>query len=341
VARKTIVEGIRVTKVGLLYILLTLIVGVAAANTGNNALYIVEALLLSVLVLSGLASRRNVAKLDVELLLPEEAHANEPFTARLRVHNRDWWMARRLVVIEGLGESDALLVSYLGRRREEWATVQTMVGRRGRYGLPFVHLSSVFPFGFFRKGLRVRQDAEMLIFPELFAAGPDLPGQASRIGDRSSNRRGSGHELFNLRRFQLGDERRGIHWKQSAKTGELVFMEREAERGRRLAIVLDNAVGELTSEAERQRFESLISEAATAAHEALRQGFDVELRTRDAVVPLAGGTRQRHRIMRELALIEARPRSGRPLGSQDPRLPHLRLAMDTAVRRRRTRVGAA
>ena len=46
-ARKTIVEGIRVTKVGLFYILLTLIVGVAAANTGNNALYIVEALLLS------------------------------------------------------------------------------------------------------------------------------------------------------------------------------------------------------------------------------------------------------------------------------------------------------
>ena len=45
-ARKTIVEGIRVTKVGVLSILVALIVGVAAANTGNNALYIFEALLL-------------------------------------------------------------------------------------------------------------------------------------------------------------------------------------------------------------------------------------------------------------------------------------------------------
>ncbi|MCZ6507837.1 MAG: DUF58 domain-containing protein [Acidobacteria bacterium] len=327
-ARKTIVEGIRVTKVGLLYILLALIVGVAAANTGNNALYIVEALLLSVLVVSGLTSRRNVARLDVELVLPAEVHANEPFVARLRLGNRDRWMARRLVVVEGVAEGEALLVPFLGRRSEQWGEVQALVGRRGRYRVPFVHLSSVFPFGFFRKGLRVRQDAEMLIFPELFPAGATLPGQASRTGDRPSKRRGWGHELLSLRRFQAGDDRRGIHWKQTARTGALVYMEREAERGRKLAIILDNAVGELGSEGERQRFESLVSEAATAAHEALRQGFDVELRTRQTRVPLAGGAGQRRRIMRELALVGPCARSREPLGVMDPRLPQLRLAMN-------------
>ena len=334
-SRKKIVEGIRITKVGLLYILIALVVGVAAANTGNNALYIVEALLLAVLVLSGLSSRRNVSRLEVELVLPEEVHANEPFRALMRVHNRDRWMARRLVVVEGLADGEALLVPHLPRRARTTGSIQGLVARRGRFRVEFVHLSSVFPFGFFSKGLRIRQEAEMLVFPELFPGGQDVAAADSRSGDRPTNRRGHGHELFNLRRFLNGDDRRGIHWKQTARTGDLVYMEREADSGQRLAIVLDNAVGDLPDEASRQRFESLVSEAATAAHEALRRGFDVELRTRDLTVALAGGSRQRYRIMKELALLAPRPRTREPFGPIDPRVPQLRLAMDSAGRRGR------
>jgi uncharacterized protein (DUF58 family) len=327
VARKRIVEGIRITKIGLFYILLTLLVGVAAANTGNNALYIVEALLLALLVLSGITSRRNLAKVDVELRLPLEAHANQPFTARLRVTNRDRWMSCRLVVIEGVAEGEALLVPVLARRAEVWAEATAMVARRGRYRVSFVHLASVFPFGFFRKGVRLRQDAEMLVFPQLFAAARDLPAQAARSGAQALNQRGGGHELFNLRRFQSGDDRRGIHWKQTARTGQLIYMEREAEAGSTLTIVLDNAVGELTAEVERQRFETLVSEAATAADEALKHGLAVELRTRDMTVPRASGPGQRHRVMTELALVEPRARTAEPLAA-DPREPQLRLALE-------------
>ena len=43
-------EGIRITKVGLWYVLFTVIVGVAATNTGNNALYLVLAVMLALLV---------------------------------------------------------------------------------------------------------------------------------------------------------------------------------------------------------------------------------------------------------------------------------------------------
>ncbi|MDH3403782.1 MAG: DUF58 domain-containing protein [Acidobacteriota bacterium] len=331
-ARKTIVEGIRITRIGLVYIVLALVVGVAAANTGNNALYIVEALLLAVLVLSGLASRRNVARLDVDLELPDDAHANEPFVARLRLRNRDRWTARRLIVVEGIAEGEPVLVPYLGRRAEESGELKAMIKRRGVFEVPFVHLSSVFPFGFFRKGLRVRQDAAMTVFPEIFPAGPDVAGRAARIGDRAARHRGRGHELFNLRRYQAGDERRGIHWKQTARTGDLIFMEREAESGRRLTIVLDNAVGELSGEAELQRFETLVSEAATAAHEALRQGYEVELRTRDARIPLAAGATQRYRIMCELARVAPRPRTREPLEPAASQAPELRLAMNRPLR---------
>lgn len=331
-ARKTHVEGIRITKVGLAYILLALVVGVAAANTGNNALYIVEALVLSVLVFSGITSRRNVARLDVTLELPAEVHANEPFTAQLQLRNRDRFLARRLITVSGLADGETLLMPYLEPRGETTGDVQALVARRGVYSVPHLHLSSVFPFGFFRKGLRIDQEAEMLVFPELFRTSSRVPGHEATVGERPSRRRGQGQELFNLRRFQAGDDRRGVHWKQSARIGELVFMEREAVSGRRLSIVLDNAIGELAEESDRQRFERLVSEAATAAHEALAEGYAVELRTRDLHLAPAAGGHQRYRVMCALALVAPVARTGERLGSSDPRIPQLRLALDLSGR---------
>jgi hypothetical protein len=59
-SRRAVPEGIRITTVGLWYVLLSVLVAIAATNTGNNALYMVLALMFSVLILSGLASRENV-----------------------------------------------------------------------------------------------------------------------------------------------------------------------------------------------------------------------------------------------------------------------------------------
>src|SRR5581483_578512 len=86
-----------------------------------------------------------------------------------------------------------------------------------------------------------------------------------------------------------GDDPRRIHWKQTARTGSMIFTEREAEEGRRLSIVFDNAVGELATPESRARFERLVSEAATAAVDYLGRGFEVELRTRDERLAFASG----------------------------------------------------
>ncbi|HTS02611.1 MAG TPA: DUF58 domain-containing protein, partial [Thermoanaerobaculia bacterium] len=63
---------VRVTNLGLGFILLTLVVAVAATNTGNNGLYILVSLFLGALVVSGIVSRRNVENLSVELHGPPE-----------------------------------------------------------------------------------------------------------------------------------------------------------------------------------------------------------------------------------------------------------------------------
>lgn len=324
---RAVPEGIRLTKVGAWYIALTLVVGVAAANTGNNALYLVEALLLATLVLSGITSRRNVRGLEVDLELPEEAYANQPFGLSYRLTNRDRIGARRLIVL-GVDGGREELVAYLERRGHRAGRLEMLAKRRGRLRLIWAHVHSLFPLGLFRKGMRVRLEREMLVFPELFPAARESASQEGRAGDRPSRRKGWGHELLGLRRFQPGDDRRSIHWKRSAKLGELVFMERESEQGRRLSIALDNAVGELPNRSLEQRFERLVSEAATAAHDYLARGYEVELITRARRIPFGAGRGQRLRILRELALLEALPRDSEPLLPPQDRSPRLRLTLE-------------
>ncbi|HKF02980.1 MAG TPA: hypothetical protein VKB49_11735, partial [Candidatus Sulfotelmatobacter sp.] len=61
-ARRVAVERLResfdydVTKVGIVYVLVTLVIGIAALNTGNNLLYIVVAAMLAAIIVSGYSS---------------------------------------------------------------------------------------------------------------------------------------------------------------------------------------------------------------------------------------------------------------------------------------------
>ena len=321
-------ERIRPTRVGLGYIVGCLIVGVAATNTGNNALYIVMAVMLGVLVVSGLSSRVNLRGLDLDLEAPSEVFANRPFHMRLHVRHAGRLLPRWLLVFS-LGEpGQPLLVPYLPRRGTSRGYLELLVPRRGRHRFSWVHVGSIFPLGFFHKGLRYPLTADVLVFPELFPAASLVPERTSTRGEGFAQRAGWGHDLHSLRSFRHGDDPRRIHWKQTARTGAMVFTEREAEEGRRLSIVFDNAVGEIATPDAAARFERLVSEAATAAVDYLGRGFEVELVTRDERVAFASGPLQRRAVLEALALVEPRPLATQVLRGSSPDAPQLRLAME-------------
>jgi uncharacterized protein (DUF58 family) len=169
-------------------------------------------------------------------------------------------------------------------------------------------------------------ELELLVFPELFAAGGLDVQPTGLAGDESAPRPGWGHELHALRGYRTGDDPRGIHWKKSAQTGALVYMERESEETRRLSIVFDNATGRLADAAAEGRFEHLVSEAATAAVDHLAKGYEVELVLRDGSLPFGIGARHRQAVLERLALVEPRPRQRTELRSSDPGARSLRLA---------------
>lgn len=79
-----------VTRIGIVYVLVAIVIGIAALNTGNNLLYIIVSAMLAAIFISGIASAAVLNRLDLDLRLPEHMFAGRTVGARIVLHNRRW-----------------------------------------------------------------------------------------------------------------------------------------------------------------------------------------------------------------------------------------------------------
>ena len=81
-----------VTRAGMVYMGITLVIGIASINTGNNLLYIVVAALLAAILVSGIASAVVLRHLELDVHLPEHVFAGRPMLARMLLRNLSRWL---------------------------------------------------------------------------------------------------------------------------------------------------------------------------------------------------------------------------------------------------------
>ena len=79
------------TREGMAYIIIILVIGVAALNTGNNLLFIIVSAMLGAFVVSGVASAGMLRSLELNVALPNHVFAKRPVQARLELRNLRAW----------------------------------------------------------------------------------------------------------------------------------------------------------------------------------------------------------------------------------------------------------
>jgi uncharacterized protein (DUF58 family) len=121
-ARRVALERLRetlryeVTKAGIIYVLATLVIGIAALNTGNNLLYIVVAAMLAAILVSGVISALVLRRLELEVRVPEHVFAGRPAAAQVVLKNRRRFLpAFSIRVVPGSGEKKKPI-----RRKWRW-----------------------------------------------------------------------------------------------------------------------------------------------------------------------------------------------------------------------------
>jgi uncharacterized protein (DUF58 family) len=276
--------------------------GVAAINTGNNLLYLLVSLLLSLIVVSGVLSEQSMRGLRLETDEPEEIFAHAPALFGAVLANRKRWLTSYSVTIELLrrgGPPRFIYVPRLEAGRDRLLTWEETLPARGRQRLAGVRLTTRFPFALFLKAGRVMLDREVLVFPAVHPISPEALLRLVGAGTSAVRRRGRGHDLYNLRTYRAGDDPRLIHWRSSAKVDSLLVREMEAETTEDTRVVL---VGR--GERDAARLEAALSEAASIAAHLARAGAGVELVGAGLFVPLGRGIGHARRILTELALYD-------------------------------------
>ncbi|MDY6795589.1 MAG: DUF58 domain-containing protein [Actinomycetota bacterium] len=99
--------------------------------------------------------------------------------------------------------------------------------------------------------------------------------------------KGVGTDYYGVREFRPGDPLRHVHWKTTARKGELVVREFEREVGTPLTVLIDNHYGHLSDKDVSQALDSSARLAASIVHYAFYAGHPVRLissRDREPVV---------------------------------------------------------
>jgi uncharacterized protein (DUF58 family) len=75
------------TREGMAYLGIAVVIGIAALNTANNLLFIVLAAMLAAIIVSGLASAAVLRRLELDMPMPQNAFAGKAVAVRVRLTN--------------------------------------------------------------------------------------------------------------------------------------------------------------------------------------------------------------------------------------------------------------
>jgi len=309
-------RSLRLTSDGTRFILLTLAVGVAAINTGNNLLYLLLAMLLSLIIMSGILSEQCLKQLEIRRRMPEHVFANSPTTAVLSVANRKArlpsYSLRIMDMVAGAAVDRGIRLLHLPPRLSSFHPYPLLIARRGPYRIEGVKLLTRFPFGLFIKAATLPVASEVVVYPEVKPLPERLKLDLVALGhDQALSRRGQGVGLHNLRSYQPGDDSRGIHWKSSARQARLIVRETEAEDQQRVTLAFSTFASD-SGEAERvasqfpeAAFEQAVVLTASLAAFFHERAYSVRLLVGREEVPHGLGIAHLYEILRVLGCCRA------------------------------------
>jgi uncharacterized protein (DUF58 family) len=298
---------LRPTRAGWVFFAFTIGVGLAALNTGNNLLYMIHALLLSFLVLSGVFSESALRGIRVKRRLPAELVAERSAQIALEITNEQPRIPSFAIVVEDFvtrggdehlatGRAFALRIAPGERELRSYAFAPR---RRGGLQFSGVRVATRFPFGLFSKAMWIELPSQALVYPpldplDLRAGRAAEPRQAEHAGGRG----GAAAEAAGLREYAPGDAFRRIHWRASLRRGALLVREPEQDRRRDVTVRLATR-----GVAEGEEFERSVRRAASEVAAHLAAGQRVALRTDRASFLSGDGARQRAHLLGFLATL--------------------------------------
>ncbi len=300
---------LKFTREGKYFVGITLGVGFAAINTGNNLLYLLLGMLLSLMVVSSVMSELSLRTLTVTRRLPTRAQVGRAHLVEIEVYNHKKRIPSYAIEVEDLraGQPADKRCFFLkiSPSSAQVAAYRRTPARRGRDRHTGFRIATRFPFGLFEKSREVSADGELVIYPAVDPVRLPPEDRGRALGGVGTSGRGTSDETYCLRPMREGDDPRDIYWRKSAITNQMVLRERARETRPDMRLVIDVVRPKDAEDTFSALFEKRIREVASRAVAHIKRGDGVVVVT--TLGEEARGDRNlgSDRILRFLALLEA------------------------------------
>jgi uncharacterized protein (DUF58 family) len=273
------------TRAGLLWVLVAAGGLTMGLFRSINLLVLLSCLVVALLPINVVLAGRRLRGLRARRRIPQPVFAGASFIVEVELTGAKG--AALGVRIEDRGDAHEAVwfLPRIGNGERLRLQREVTLPRRGRYSWGALRAWSGYPFGLAARQTELAAGEVIIVLPRLgrlrrgllrrrlAASAPD-PVYQHRPGRRDPDAQADFHSL---RAFRSGDSPRWIHWRTSARRGELMVREFEDEHTDNLVVVLD-----LAGAADGPAVESAVSLAATVCWEWCR-------RKGDRLVLAAGG----------------------------------------------------
>jgi uncharacterized protein (DUF58 family) len=207
-------------------------------------------------------------------------------------------------------------VSIGGRQERSWL-IRTPLVRRGHFRIEPLQIRTGDPFGFFESSASVGQGVTLIVYPHIDPLPLWRLPPANIEGAHASPERTlqTTPLATGVRPYAPGDSMNRIHWRSTARLGEIQVKEFDLEQTADAWIFLDLDAAFEAGAGDRSTTEVAVRAAASIADKAIGENRAVGLTVnahRATVLPADRGARQRLKILQLLAAVEADGRT--PLG---------------------------
>jgi uncharacterized protein (DUF58 family) len=319
----------KISRAGWLYFGATLLVALAALNTGNNLLFLILSCLVSIILMSGILSSISLAGIDLRIGLPEHIFAGQTVRASVELINGKLTLPSFALRVEAVvpknSPAAALLETpvffpYLPRQQSMKQSVPVTFLKRGLHVQDTFRIVTRFPFGFLQKSRRVALKSEALVYPSV-----ESDSELSEIfpgieGSIESYHKGRGQDLHALREYVPTDSASHVHWKASARAGSLMVREFAREDDFRVLLVLDPHPGEppaFTKTVPNERFERAVTTCAGIAWHFYERNAFLQFRSAGIETIFAPAEENIFAILRHLAVAQPQPTEAQDALLQD------------------------
>lgn len=245
---------------------------------------------------------------------PDRVGRGKPAFARLRVDNPGTRRQGELIADDRIGSGyQAVTVRPLAPGAQAVYHYELPTDRRGRFEVGPLTLRRADPLGLSRSSLTTGDTTTLWVHPRVHPVRALAGGRPRHHheGKSSDDPLHGSLDLRDVREYVVGDEVRHLHWKATARTGQLMVREYTDPEQPRFTVLLDTRAALTTP----QVFEDAVDVAASLLAASALAGHHCRLVTPGTLdVSERGGPAAVRRLLDELCLVGP-DRAGSPAGS--------------------------